>query len=108
MTEEARGKVTGRNLTYLGRLAPVVIGVLLASVAVLPYGLRRHGVSPQADSRSTRQNSPAWVAPRTAWGDPDLQGIWNNQADAETPFERPDEFEGRETISEQEARELLT
>jgi hypothetical protein len=29
----------------------------------------------------------AWTPPRTAWGDPDLQGTWTNETI--TPFERP-------------------
>jgi hypothetical protein len=34
-------------------------------------------------------------APRTPWGDPDLQGYYTNLWEAGTPFERPDEFKGR-------------
>ena len=42
--------------------------------------------------------------PRTPWGDPDLQGMWaNNNA---TPFERPEAFEGKETLTDQELAEL--
>ena len=33
-------------------------------------------------------------APRTAWGDPDLRGVWTNVNEAATPFERPEEFGG--------------
>ncbi|HXH25436.1 MAG TPA: hypothetical protein VNI78_09325 [Vicinamibacterales bacterium] len=33
--------------------------------------------------------------PRTPWGDPDLQGDYTNKYEQGTPFERPDEFEGR-------------
>ena len=38
---------------------------------------------------------------RTAWGDPDLQGIWTTET--VTPFERPDEFTGKEFLTEEEA-----
>lgn len=31
--------------------------------------------------------SSAWTPPHTAWGDPDLQGLWSNNTT--TPFERP-------------------
>ena len=34
-------------------------------------------------------------APRTPWGDPDLQGTYTNTYENGTPFERPDEFAGR-------------
>ena len=34
-------------------------------------------------------------APKTPWGDPDLQGYYTNLWEAGTPFERPDAFKGR-------------
>jgi hypothetical protein len=38
---------------------------------------------------------PTYIAPRTPWGDPDLQGTYTNKYEANTPLERPDEFAGR-------------
>ena len=40
----------------------------------------------------------------TPWGDPDLQGIWHSSG--ATPMERPDEFSGREQLSEEEVSEI--
>ena len=37
----------------------------------------------------------AYHAPRTPWGDPDLQGNYTTLSEAGTPLERPKEFEGR-------------
>jgi len=39
--------------------------------------------------------SPGYHAPRTPWGDPDLQGNYTNKYEQSTPLERPDEFAGR-------------
>jgi hypothetical protein len=39
--------------------------------------------------------SSTYTAPRTPWGDPDLQGNYTNLWEAGTPFERPDQFAGR-------------
>jgi hypothetical protein len=44
-----------------------------------------------------------WQAPRTPFGQPDLQGIWSNATI--TPFERPNELAGKEFFTEQEAAE---
>ena len=48
-----------------------------------------------AEAQSTNS-----MPPRTPWGDPDLQGIWNSSG--ATPMERPDEFEDRVTLSNEE------
>jgi len=47
-----------------------------------------------------------WTPPRTPWGDPDLQGVYTNNDESLTPFERPDELAGRrlEDITEAELR----
>jgi hypothetical protein len=51
---------------------------------------------------SASSASPSnWTAPRTAWGDPDLEGVWNNGT--VTPLERPAEFAGKEFLTEEEA-----
>lgn len=40
-----------------------------------------------------------WAPPRTAWGDPDLQGAYSNDDETGIPLERPAEFAGR-TLSD--------
>ncbi len=41
---------------------------------------------------------------RTAWGDPDLQGLWTMAT--YTPLQRPERFEGREFLNDDELAEL--
>ncbi len=48
--------------------------------------------------------APRPRAPRTLWGDPDLQGIWVGST--LTPLERPAEFEGREFLTYAEVAKL--
>ena len=43
-----------------------------------------------------------FAAPRTPWGDPDISGIYTNKDEQGVPFERPVEFAGRQTVTEQE------
>jgi hypothetical protein len=43
---------------------------------------------------------------RTPWGDPDLQGIWDNKSI--TPLERPQDLAGKEFLTPQEAADLET
>src|SRR5215510_14748048 len=41
-------------------------------------------------------------APRTPWGDPDLQGTWTAEAELSVPFERPQQFGERQLLTDQE------
>src|SRR5437899_2371945 len=45
----------------------------------------------------------AGTAPRTPWGEPDIQGIWDFATI--TPLERPKELAGKEFLTEEEAVE---
>ena len=55
---------------------------------------------------NTDKAGEKYVAPHTAWGDPDLQGQWNSQTS--TPLERPQSgtLAGKDTLSEEEAEGL--
>jgi hypothetical protein len=59
-------------------------------------------------SSAAQSTDPNWIPPRTAWGDPDLEGRFTNQSENGTPMERPAEFEGRQLgdISADELRAL--
>ena len=50
------------------------------------------------------QSTNTTAQPRTPWGDPDLQGVWNNGTIA--PLQRPDELADKEFLTEEEAANL--
>jgi hypothetical protein len=50
-----------------------------------------------AGASASAQKPSEYRAPRTAWGDPDLQGNYTNLSEAGTPLERPKEYEGKDT-----------
>src|SRR5256886_7610302 len=46
----------------------------------------------------------AWTPTRTPWGDPDLQGVWNDATS--TPLQRPSSRAGKDVLSDEEANEF--
>ena len=66
--------------------------IVLGVVALLPVS-----AVAQTDGAET------WTLPRTPWGDPDLQGIWDFRT--MTPLERPEELAGKQVLSDEEAAE---
>src|SRR6185436_3549745 len=74
--------------------------LVLASLVVAPV---------VAQTRTSSVPAPAakkWTAPRTPWGDPDLQGAYDNTSENGTPLERPEIFEGRK-LEDIKGQELL-
>src|SRR4029450_8967223 len=57
----------------------------VATIVVMSWGLHP---SAQAQTNS-------WTPPKTPWGHPDLQGVYTNKDETNTPLERPAEFSGR-------------
>jgi hypothetical protein len=54
-----------------------------------------------AQTSRSKDAAAQWKQPRTPWGDPDIQGIWNNVT--LTPLERPAEFKDKATLTPREA-----
>jgi hypothetical protein len=54
----------------------------------------------------TAQNQGSAAAPKTPWGEPDLQGIWTDETD--TPLQRPARFANQEFFTEAQRQELDT
>ena len=72
-------------------------------VTVVSLGLA--GLLGAAGAASAQQaTADEWVLSHTPWGDPDIQGIWNNVT--ATRLERPEEFADRAVLTNEEAAVL--
>ena len=71
----------------------VAVSVLFASIWAFSLS---HSVTAQVE----RVADPTWVTPRTADGQPDLQGLWGNKTI--TPTERPESAGGRAFLTDEE------
>lgn len=87
-----------RLLVSTGALTTVIAFVSLPPVAVSGQSPTASKPAPTAQPKPAA--SKAWTLPRTPWGDPDLQGVWNNGTI--TPLERPQNLAGRETLTAEE------
>jgi hypothetical protein len=72
-------------MTTSGRICLCAAAVVLAMAWMLP--------SSHAQSRSG--SASTWTPAKTPWGHPDLQGVYTNKDEANTPLERPDQLAGR-------------
>jgi hypothetical protein len=54
---------------------------------------------------SAQESATAFMAPRTPWGDPDLQGVFTTDDELGVPFERPEQFGDRALVTDAEFAE---
>jgi len=80
----------------------VVIAVVVLAASSAAAQQQTVGAA-RASANVGKAGAPS-APPRTPWGDPDLQGVWTGST--LTPLERPNEFAGKEFLTEAEAAAL--
>ena len=82
---------------HLMRSLPMRAAAAAALTGILVIGV------PGAGNAQSDAFDASYSPPRTAYGDPDLQGVWSNAV--LTPLERPEDLADKATLTEAEARE---
>ena len=85
------------------RRAYLVSSVL--AVGLLAASGQTPASRPAAKSASTQSTSRAYVVPKTAWGDPDLQGLWPATDMINVPMQRPANFGTRNVLTDEEYKQ---
>jgi hypothetical protein len=77
----------------------------IALVSIMAPTIRGQA-NPSAAAQTTqaRQAARPGPAPKTAWGDPDLQGIWTDEY--QVPLQRPTVYKNKEFFTDQERDEI--
>jgi len=76
--------LSGRKFACIVALLAIAIGMALAQGNAPPKG---------------------WVPPKTAWGEPDIQGVWTSDDSFGVPFERPRKYGNRKFLTDEEYAE---
>jgi len=77
-----------------------VLRVIVTSAAVVgAVILHAQQKPPAAQNAATVQ--------KTAWGDPDISGVWTSDAAIGIPLQRPDRFNGRAELTDEEFKDKL-
>ncbi len=78
--------------------------VLLAVVLAFDWTVSRLSAQTKgaAESSAAARVDPSWKVPRTAWGHPDLEGVWASDDMRGVPMSRPAEFGTRASLSDEE------
>ncbi len=84
----------------------VAVAAVIAVVSLTPVSLAGQAPTAAAKAKAPANTAAAepYTVPRTPWGDPDLQGIWNNATS--TPLQRPERFAGKAVLADDEAEQF--
>jgi hypothetical protein len=82
-----------------GTVPMVAITVAVSAAILTPIS----PAAAQAPSPGASPGTPV-AAPKTAWGEPDLQGIWTDETD--TPLQRPPKYANQEFFTEAQRAEI--
>ena len=82
---------------FLSLTAAIACGILLG-----PAPAAQAQAKGSADAAAAKRSDPHWKAPRNAFGQPDLEGIWTTDDMRGVPMSRPAQFGNRPYMSDEE------
>src|SRR5437867_10599494 len=83
------------------RVLAAAAGVAIMSFVSIAEAAGGQGPQVSTSDAKSKIAPKPWTPPRTPWGHPDLQGVWDYRTI--TPLERPTALSGKEFLTEAEA-----
>jgi hypothetical protein len=80
----------------------VALGATLSVAAQAPDAAAPASSGRPKSTPPAKAGVKAFAAPKTPWGDPDLQGVWTSDDMLSIPMERPEQFAGRAELTDEE------
>src|SRR5436309_7907057 len=90
-------------MKYRMWISMVVLAAGLAGFSLLAAGQTAKPATQTKPAPKPAAAAKAWTAPKTPWGDPELQGVWNDATS--TPLQRPN-GKDKDILSDDEAAEF--
>jgi hypothetical protein len=81
--------------------AVTLVGVVTVGLLIGPAPAFAQAAG-SAESTAAARKDPNWKPPVTAWGHPDLQGIWTTDDMRAIPQQRPEQFGTRQYLTDEE------
>src|SRR5688572_24041089 len=78
------------------------VGVIATGACLLTAASADAQPKGSAEATAAKRTDPRWKAPRTAWGHPDLEGIWTTDDMRGVPMSRPATFGTRAFMTDEE------
>jgi len=92
--------MTTRMLSSIGALTAALVAV--GALAAIPVSGQGSATPPALVVTAFGGEKTDYKAPRTPWGDPDLQGVWSSDDMSNIPMSRPQPFGDRLYLDEKE------
>jgi hypothetical protein len=90
------------NKTFAIATGCAIALLLAANGPVSAQAVKLEPAKVPAENNAAAYANPKWKAPRTSWGDPQIEGVYSTDDMRSVPRERPDEMGTREELTPEE------